>query len=45
MFDNKFYTVMLVISFVLLAVVVAFQYMEMDKFGIINELIGSAQGK
>ncbi len=45
MFDNKFYTVMLAISLVLLVVVVAFQYMEMDKFGIINELIGSAKGK
>jgi len=45
MFDNKFYTVMLVISFVLLAVVVAFQYMEMDKLGVVAELMDSAPGK
>ena len=45
MFENKFFTVMMVISFVLLVVVVAFQYMELDKLGTLQELLDSAQSK
>ncbi len=39
MFENKLFTVSAVVSFVLLAAIVAFQYMEMDRYGLIDQLL------
>lgn len=34
MFDSKFYAVMIVLSFILLAATVAFQVIEMREYGV-----------
>ena len=39
MFESKFFTIMAVISLLLLAGVVAFQYGELDKYGVVEELL------
>ena len=40
MFESKFYTVMIVLSFVLLAACVAFQMLEMDEYNMFAQLTG-----
>lgn len=39
MFENKYFAVSAVISFILLAGVVAFQYFELDRYGVIDQLL------
>ncbi len=40
MFESKFYTVMIVLSFVLLAACVVFQMLEMSEYNLFAQLTG-----
>ena len=40
MFESKFYTVMIVLSFVLLAACVVFQALEMNEYNMFAQLTG-----
>ncbi len=40
MFESKYYTVMIILSFVLLAACVAFQMLEMDEYNMFAQLMG-----
>lgn len=39
MFENKYFTVAAVISVLLLVAVVSFQYVELQKYGVVEELL------
>lgn len=39
MFENKLFTASAVVSLVLLAAIVFFQYTELDRYGIIDQLL------
>ena len=40
MFESKFYTGMIIASFVLLAACIAFQLLEMDEYNMFSQLAG-----
>ena len=40
MFESKFYTVMIIVSFVLLAACVVFQALEMSEYNMFAQLTG-----
>ncbi|MGN0849909.1 MAG: hypothetical protein ACI4OV_09490 [Victivallaceae bacterium] len=39
MFENKYFTVAAVVSVLLLVAVVSFQYMELQKYGVVEALL------
>ncbi len=40
MFNSKFYTVMIVLTFVMVSAAVAFQIMEMQEYDLISAIMG-----
>ena len=40
MFNSRYYTVMIVLSFLLVAAAVALQVMEMQEYNLISQLMG-----
>ncbi len=40
MFNSKFYTVMIVLTFVMVGAAVAFQILEMQEYDLINTIMG-----
>ncbi len=39
MFESKYFSIAAVVSFVLLVAIVFFQYSELDRYGIIDQLM------